>query len=171
MPQPQRGHNALRRGRASLAGQIYLVTTTTHRRASLFDTWDVGLVASRSLCAAAADAHLTLLCWVLMPDHWHGLFALGERCGLSAAMNRVKSTSAIAINRARGASGRVWSRGFHDHAVRRDEDAVAIARYVVLNPVRAGIVRHVAHYPFWDAIWLSDAHRSPASGLLQADPG
>jgi hypothetical protein len=29
-----------------------------------------------------------------------------------------------------------------------------LARYVVANPVRAGLVQRVGQYPHWDAIWL-----------------
>jgi len=48
----------------------------------------------------------------------------------------------------------VWQRGFHDHAVRREEDLQALARYVVANPVRAGLVQRTGLYPHWDAIWV-----------------
>jgi REP element-mobilizing transposase RayT len=47
-----------------------------------------------------------------------------------------------------------WQEGFHDHALRREEDLRDIARYIVLNPVRAGLVRNIREYPLWDAVWL-----------------
>ena len=42
----------------------------------------------------------------------------------------------------------------HDRALRRDEDLLAVARYIVANPLRAGLVRRVGDYPLWDAVWL-----------------
>jgi hypothetical protein len=39
--------------------------------------------------------------------------------------------------------------------LRRDEDLRAVARYVILNPVRAGLVQRVGDYPHWDAVWLA----------------
>jgi putative transposase len=54
----------------------------------------------------------------------------------------------------RRVAGPLWQKGFHDHAVRGDEDMRALARYVVANPVRAGLVRSVREYPHWDARWL-----------------
>jgi REP element-mobilizing transposase RayT len=48
----------------------------------------------------------------------------------------------------------VWQPGYHDHAVRQDEDLRAMARYVVANPVRAGLVKDIGDYPHWDAVWL-----------------
>ena len=48
----------------------------------------------------------------------------------------------------------VWQKGFHDRAVRQEDDLPAIARYVVANPVRAGLVTKTGTYPHWDAIWV-----------------
>jgi putative transposase len=30
----------------------------------------------------------------------------------------------------------------------------AIARYVVANPLRAGLAGTIGDYPYWDAVWL-----------------
>jgi hypothetical protein len=31
---------------------------------------------------------------------------------------------------------------------------VAVARYIVANPLRAGLCRHLGDYPLWDSVWL-----------------
>jgi putative transposase len=89
-----------------------------------------------------------------MPDHLHWLLQLHAGHSLSAVVRSVKGSSASEINRTRAVRGPVWEVGFHDHAVRREEDLQNLARYVVCNPLRAGLVRRVNDYPFWDAIWL-----------------
>jgi len=71
----------------------------------------------------------------------------------------MKGRSARAVNALLGARGRLWDRGVHDHALRSDESLRAVARYIVLNPVRAGLVRKVGLYPFWDAVWLDSWNR------------
>jgi len=58
------------------------------------------------------------------------------------------------LNLQRQANGEVWQEGFHDHALRREEDLQATARYIIGNPVRAGLVPSVRDYPHWDAIWF-----------------
>jgi putative transposase len=73
---------------------------------------------------------------------------------LSRVVLRVKSRSAIVIHRLCGETGPLWQKGFHDHAVRGTEDMRTLARYVVANPVRAGLVRSVREYPHWDAHWF-----------------
>ena len=29
-----------------------------------------------------------------------------------------------------------------------------VARYIVANPLRAGLVTKIGDYPFWNAVWL-----------------
>jgi len=151
---PSRGSALLRLGRRNEPGRIYLVTFATFSRKPLFADWLVALETVRSMRSPQIWRGSSLLCWVLMPDHWHGLVGLGDMDALSALVNRLKGTSARAINLQRGQHEPVWADGFHDHALRRDEDLVAVARYIVGNPVRAGIVERVGRYPFWDAVWL-----------------
>lgn len=57
---------------------------------------------------------------------------------------------------------RLWQPGFHDRVLRAEDDLVAVARYVVANPIRAGLSRSFGGYPFRDAVWIStDAGRAP----------
>ena len=48
----------------------------------------------------------------------------------------------------------LWQRGYYDRAIRSDEDLPSIARYIVGNPIRAGLVTSVGQYPHWDASWI-----------------
>ena len=50
--------------------------------------------------------------------------------------------------------GKVWQPGFHDRAIRQEEDLPAVARYVVANPVRVGLVPRTGAYSHWDAVWV-----------------
>ena len=94
------------------------------------------------------------MAYVLMPDHFHWLIQLKEKADLTSSVSRVKSVSAHRINEYLGRKEPVWQRGFFDHAVRREEDIVHIARYIVANPLRAGLVKSLFEYSFWDAVWL-----------------
>ena len=91
-----------------------------------------------------------------MPDHWHGLVQLQDQTDLSALMQRVKAVSSGQIRRAFDVRGPVWQAGFHDRALRTDDDYRDAARYLVANPLRAGLVESVSLYPFWDSRWLED---------------
>ncbi len=146
--------SALRKGRVSIPNGIYLITTTTLNRQKLFADFDAGCAAARCFENARLLGDAKMLAWVLMPDYLHGLLQLGERDELSVVVNRLKSASARVANRAMGRTGAVWAKAFHDHALRSDEDLQNVARYIVANPLRAGLVTQIGHYPFWNAVWL-----------------
>lgn len=156
LPRPGPGHAALRRGRVSLAGGIYLVTFTTFERRPVFGDLDAARACARAVTDNRLWAPSRLLAWVLMPDHWHGLLSLGDGDDLSRQVGRLKTNTARAVRQAGPRVPRVWARSFHDHALRNEQDDLReTARYLVMNPVRAGLVRRVGEYPYWDAIWLA----------------
>ena len=139
-------YSELLRGRASLGGQIYLVTTVTHHRARLFTNLYLGRIVVRELHGAATTGCATTLAYVVMPDHLHWLLQLQSGSNLSEVVWGVKGRSSYEINRARDVRGSVWQPKFHDRALRSDENLGVVARYVVCNPIRAGLVRRLNDY-------------------------
>lgn len=149
-------NSALRKGRVSLPGQIYIITTVVHRRQPVFSRFSVARAAVRGFTRADLLTDTRLLAWVLMPDHVHWLIQLSASDNLPSLVNRLKSASARAANRVLERDGTLWMPAFHDRAVRREEDLRAAARYLVANPLRAGLVTQIGDYPFWDAVWIGD---------------
>ena len=139
------GH-ALRNGRISLPGHCYLVTIVTHNRHPWFLTYDHAATAARNLYHHTVLSSAETLSFVVMPDHIHWLLQL--RTDLSEAVRKYKTRVSWEI----GTS--VWQRGFHDHALRQEEDLRRVARYIVANPLRAGLAKNIGDYPYWNAIWL-----------------
>jgi len=133
---------------------VYLVTFATKDRTPFFHDFPAGCAAARCFEDRVVLDDARMLAWVLMPDHAHWLIKLGEKRDLGMTVNRIKSASARMANRALKRQGPLWDRAFHDHALRADEDLRQAARYVVANPMRAGLVRRVGDYPFWNAIWV-----------------
>src|SRR5687767_4342264 len=88
MPCP--GQQALRRGRASIPGQPYLLTTVCVARRPWFAHDDIARIASSLLVDPEIWADTRVVCWVLMPDHWHALVELGTRRSLSTSMQHAK---------------------------------------------------------------------------------
>lgn len=148
------GHAALRKGRWSLAGQIYLVTFTTAERRPYFSEWKIAADGARAICEPLLWQRSQLLAWVLMPDHWHGLIALGEFDTLPTCVGRLKGRTSRLLRQRYAALGPMWAPAYHDRALRKEESLVDVARYLVMNPVRAGLVRRIGDYPFWDAVWI-----------------
>ncbi|MGY4533014.1 REP element-mobilizing transposase RayT [Pseudomonas sp. TE3786] len=88
-----------------------------------------------------------------MPDHLHWLVEL-RNCTANQLMRQVKGRSARRVNALLGTTGALWQDGYHDRAIRREQDLLTVARYVVANPLRAGLVSKLGDYPLWDAVWL-----------------
>lgn len=144
----------LLKGRVSLAHQVYHVTSCTEARVVWFADFHCGRCVVKEMRQLHEDGILDSMAWVVMPDHVHWLFQLGDGLSLSEAMKRFKARSAMAIHRLLGRQDPIWQRGFHDHAIRRDEDLKTVARYIIANPLRAGLVQKIGDYPLWDAKWL-----------------
>ena len=144
----------LRKGRQSVPTQTYLITTSTRARHPVFLDFQAGRIVVRTLKWCDERQLSTTLAFVVMPDHLHWLFILQENRTLSDLIGSVKKYTGLTVNRKLGRQGSLWQHGFHDHLVRSDESLMKLARYVVANPVRAGLVRSVAEYPLWDAAWI-----------------
>ncbi|MBD9656888.1 transposase [Pseudomonas sp. PDM12] len=155
MPVPVKpGYRALRRGRASCPGAAYLITSITRERAPVFSHFHAGCAAARCFENPMLLRDSSMLAWVLMPDHVHWLIQLGEADSLAALVNRLKSSSSRLAGKCMRTERGIWVAGFHDHGLRGEEDLQGVARYIVANPLRAGLVRRVGDYPFWNAVWL-----------------
>ena len=151
---PTHGYSNLRKGRASIDGQIYHIITRTYKRQPIFINFDAAVLACSTFTNAKALNASTLLAWVLMPDHAHWLLQLGEGEELSKLLQRMKSLSAKALRDADVHSGKVWHKGFYDRAIRKEEDIAAVARYIVANPLRAKLCQSLKQYPFWNAVYF-----------------
>ena len=83
-----------------------------------------------------------------MPDHIHWLMQLDDKATLQQVIRSMKSQTAKVIGKP------IWQAGYYDHAIRKDEDIVNIARYIIANPIRAGLVKRVGDYPHWHTVYL-----------------
>ena len=138
----------LRKGRHSQPNYVYHITTTTLNRQPVFKDFNDARALIKHLKISDDLGHTSTLAFVVMPDHLHWLFQLNQHKNLSKVMQSLKTLSAKTIGKA------IWQAGYYDHAVRKDEDIQAIARYIVANPMRAGLVKRVGDYPHWDAVWV-----------------
>jgi len=148
------GHHRLRIGRYSAPGLAYHVTLSTRDRQPVFECFDAARVLIRSMRFADQAGWCSTYAFVVMPDHAHWLFALGPKRSLSEVVQSVKKYTSRQMARRRLTDGPVWEVGFFDHAVRADEDLVIVSRYIVANPLRAGLCREIGDYPHWDAVWV-----------------
>jgi REP element-mobilizing transposase RayT len=145
--------NRLRTGRYAEPNRIYLLTTNTLDREPIFTNFALGRLVVHQFRRAQYLGLAKTLAWVVMPDHFHWLIEL-ENSSLRRLMRETKSLVTREVNFFCNRNGPLWQQGFHDRALRREDDLVKMARYVVANPLRAGLVERIGDYPLWDAIWV-----------------
>ena len=132
----------LRHGRSSEHGRGYLITTVVNGRVPIFRNWRLGRLLVAEMRQVHERGQVTSLAWVVMPDHLHWLVQL-EKVPLTQVMQTVKSRSTLAVNRAMNRNGAFWQSGFHDRAIRDNQDLLPFARYIIANPLRAGLVERI----------------------------
>ena len=82
-----------------------------------------------------------------MPNHFH-LVVSTARTELSAGMHRLNCLYAMGFNKRYKRSGHLFQNRFDARIVEGDLHAQAVARYVVDNPVRAGLCQDWRHWPW-----------------------
>lgn len=146
-PDQKAKSHRLRLGRMSEAGRFYLLTTVTQNRIPIFSDLQAARTLIQILAQQEFMGKVTSHAFVIMPDHLHWLVQLQDD-QLDSLMQRIKSISSHQIKPLR------WQAGFHDHALRREEGLKKVARYIIANPLRAGLVENIGDYPHWDAVWV-----------------
>jgi REP element-mobilizing transposase RayT len=80
-----------------------------------------------------------LIAWCVMPNHVHVVFELFRGAKLARVVHSWKSFTSSRANALLGRVGPLWSREYYDHLVRDQRELEATVRYVVENPITAGL--------------------------------
>ena len=82
-----------------------------------------------------------------MPDHVHVLLeAHDESSCLTHCIKLWKQRAGYSFRRTHDEY--LWQDGYHDRVLRKDEDVLGTAAYILHNPVRRGLAVHWDEYPF-----------------------
>ncbi|MBI5285682.1 MAG: transposase [Chloroflexi bacterium] len=132
----------------------HLVVVTSAREPVLVG--DLAAQTVADLERAAGATQFELLAYVVMPDHVHVL-ALGvsDEALATGFVQRFKQFSGYRFKQRAGRQ--LWQWSFFDHTLRREEDLLAVARYVVGNPVRAGLTRLEDEWPHQGGVLIGGA--------------
>jgi putative transposase len=127
--------------------RTYFVTFCAKNRRSLFADPTAARIAKQVVVDYRDREWFWLLSYCIMPDHVHLLLRLwnGDR-SLSQVVGVIKNQITYRARRVHLCAD--WQKGFHDRVKRADEDERYIARYIVENPVRAGLVERYDQYEF-----------------------
>jgi putative transposase len=92
----------------------------------------------------ASDIHV----YVLMTNHVHLLVTLGQPESISRLMQSVGRRYVQYINYTYKRSGTLWEGRYKASLIQSEQYLLTCMRYIELNPVRAGIVKHPQDYPW-----------------------
>jgi len=84
-----------------------------------------------------------LICFCIMPNHIYVIFELlpGNK-SISKIMQSIKGISAIKCNSILNRQGKFWQDESFDRLIRDEKELFFIIRYILLNPVNAGLVKN-----------------------------
>ena len=140
--------------RVQFPGALYHVTARGNGRQPIFadDADHERLLAV--LASVVARYHVLCHAYCLMVNHYHLLLETPE-ANLSRAMRQLNGVYSQGFSRRHRRPGHVLEGRFHAQVVDKDAYLRAVCRYVVLNPVRAGLVAHPGQ-------WRWSSYRSTA---------
>ncbi|RWK49469.1 MAG: transposase [Mesorhizobium sp.] len=139
-----------RLARIIVPGMPHHVTQRGNGRAKVFFTPEDYALYKRLLVEHCRLADVGIWAWCLMPNHVHLILTPADADGLRRALAKVHRSYAGIIHARQKRTGHFWQGRFG--AVAMDEDHLLSAvRYVGLNPVRAGLVKQAADWPWSSA--------------------
>ena len=97
-----------------------------------------------------AGLEINVLSYCVMPNHVHLVMQLPETPDFSFGklMQRLKGRTAYKANQLLRRNGPFWQHESYDHLIRDERELEHINAYVVMNPVKAGLVENWEEWPF-----------------------
>ena len=141
-----KGYSQLRKGRSSASDIIYHLTFATEQRTTFFKNFDLARKTISYMRYCDLHNWSETIAFVVMPDHIHWLLQPKNK-SISELVRVVKEQSRKKLQVR-------WQKGFYDRAMRTEQETITVARYIIANPKRAGLVTSVSDYPHWDCTFL-----------------
>jgi putative transposase len=134
-----------RQPRPQFPNGLYHVTARGIRGNPIFTSGIERRRFLRTLEATIDGFGWTCLAYCLMTNHYH-LVVETAAPNISAGMHRLNGAYARWFNRRHGHSGHLFQDRFYSGVIDEEGQLLETCRYILLNPVRAGIVRTPADW-------------------------
>ncbi len=155
-----------RRHRFQAPGAIYHLTSRgTEGRDIFLDDLDRRVILAE-LEVVVLDLDWVCPAYCLMTNHFHLLIQTPE-ANLAVGMHRLNSAYANYFNRRHDHVGHLFQSRYSAEVIERESHLLESCRYVVLNPVRAGICRQPGRWQ-WSS-YRATAGYVPPPPFLAAD--
>lgn len=133
--------------RTQLEDATYHVTTRGIRKLPVYDD-----ATDRQFWLATLAATVVRYEWIChsycqMSNHFH-LCVETPKANIAAGMHFLNSEHAHWFNKRHGFKGHVFEARYYSRVLKTDEQFVDVARYIALNPVRAGLCANAQDWPW-----------------------
>ena len=127
--------------------QRYFLTFCASERRIVFTNSEVVDLVRDQILTTASSFDVAIVVDCFMPDHVH-LLVEGETesADTLAFVHQAKQRSGYTFSQRW--KTRLWQPSFYDRVLRDDDSVLSVARYIVENPVRAGLTASPREYPF-----------------------
>jgi REP element-mobilizing transposase RayT len=123
----------------------YFLTFCVRDRCEAFKVSDAARCALSQFVRTADEERFAILAYCLMPDHAHLLVeGVEDTSDLRRFAKLAKQRSGAVHKRKTGQ--RLWQDGYFERVLRDDDSGRDLARYIVNNPVRKGLVTSPREY-------------------------
>src|SRR5277367_747223 len=126
--------------RIHFSGAVYHVTSRGNERKNIVRSDKDRELFLRVLAQVVEDYHVIIHSWVLMDNHYHLLLETPE-ANLSNALRHLNGVYTQKFNRQNGRIGHLFQGRYKAILVEKGTHLLELCRYVVLNPVRAIMVK------------------------------
>jgi REP element-mobilizing transposase RayT len=149
--------------RIEYPGAVYHVTSRGNRKAVIFEN-DADRRAFLRILASAVERYRWIChAYCLMGNHYHLLIETPE-ANLSMGMRQLNGVYTQRFNKAHDAVGHLFQGRFKAIVVDKDSYLLELCRYIVLNPVRSGMVDGPEKWP-WSSYLATAGMASPPAFL------
>lgn len=145
---------------------VYHVTARGNERKAIVRDDDDRRRFVHTLAQMVEQFNVLLHAWVVMDNHYH-LVVETPQANLSSAIRHLNGVYTQAVNRRHRRVGHLFQGRYTAILIEKEAYLVELCRYVVLNPVRAGMVRHPTDWP-WSS-YRATAGDAPAPPWLTVD--
>jgi putative transposase len=149
--------------RIEFPGAYYHLTARGDRREAIYESDEDRAAFLDVLGAVVTDFGWQCLAYCLMTNHYH-LFVQTAQGNLSTGMRQLNGVFTQWSNRRHRRSGHLFQGRYKGILVDSDTYFQEVCRYVVLNPVRAGMVADPADWP-WSSYRATAGVEAPSSWL------
>jgi REP element-mobilizing transposase RayT len=130
------------------AGEYYHAFNRGAGHSEIFTNQDDYLFLLKRLKQYLLEYPVTLIAYVLMPNHYHFLVRVEADGMLSPFIQRLFNSYTQAYNRRHNRSGTLFEGRVRYKLIDKEAYLIHVARYIHLNPVKAGLVQHPEDWSF-----------------------